>query len=1678
MINNNNAPLVSILIFGKESTELSASELETLTKQSYKNIEYFIVNNKKNHLKQICDHLKKANGKYLYFWCIDSHLSIDLIRSMVVAADANDVDLTIAKVAKESKGKKFFYNLDPTSHDNTIAHDDNIVLEFLNFHFKYIGYYAIDNKLINARIVDKIIPLLEEYIRAFPGPCHYIYTHLLSFILWLTAKSKINIQEYVYKHIEPVSIPSKLNVLTEYIKFLNFIESQSIKFNSKFSFQQLKTYVGKYIISTYQIEGFPAFDKRFENYFEMQITALSDNDQYYHSILTEFSENYYVGERIKAFIASEKCKIVSFDMFDTLIYRPFSDPKDLFCLLSSIINSKSNSSTLIDYAYFRQIAESKARQQLVPQKKNEISLDDIYNTMHYFYNVPIDICQEMKDLEIKLEISLCKAKEAIKALYNMSVFFNKTILITTDIYHTNDTLIKILEKNGYYNYKLFASSEYNACKHSGELFNRIIQTFDVKDDALDSIIHIGDNYTSDFNVPKTLGLNAKHINSAFNYFKGGNKSFYGGESFQNIYRKNTFFRQGKWATEHYWGLRTFHGIVANTIFDDPFVAVNKKSDFNADPYYIGYYCLGGLLLGVTRWILDEIKNKNVGTIHFVARDGWALKRFYDIYSKSIENAPKSNYLYVSRKSLLTADLQSVEDLLAFVNNKVNVSTSTPQKIIAYLKPIIKPDSYKKIVAKYARGKSYVLPFERNENYFEFINGFIKRYKNSFDFTTYRENCRNYFASIIKPGDVLFDIGYSGRTEAILSNLLGFAVNGFYIHSNGEILNARENAFGFTTKCFYQWRPNITGVVREHLLMKYSQSVTGYNFNNTSEVIFDNCNLDNDVAWLTNRIQDAAMDFCRDLTSDFGQYLKFLYANNYDLALPCEYYIQLAKPLDRSIFSILDFEDDIGAGKSKNACEFWDEKYKGLVKDLLPIAKSNTQTNTDSQKIIVNTSIMKQLISNVSLPTKPTFKIKTKRTNKILLYSNELSWSGAPRSLLRICKVLLKYGYSVEVWSLFDGELRDEYNKLGVKVTICDYNNANYARATQEFDMCIVNAAVSYKFYYIIKDYLPTVWYIREATNLKDLCIGNPGLEETLQDSIDIVCVSEYAKNHITNTYNRNCLVVPNCIEDKYKNYIKPRKNKITILTLGTIEPRKGYDVILNALELLPLEYASKIEFKFAGRVLDFCKDWAEDILKKAAKMDNVIYLGNLTSEDDLYSAYCDTDVVVVASRDESCSLVALEGAMHGKPLIVTENTGAKYMVNENNGFIVKTANANDLANKLQFFIDNPSLIDKMGQISRSKYEALASMEYYEKCILNLIKNKLKIEPINIQKPITNKNIVPIIMATDQNYAYYAKVAIQSILAHASNDTYYDIYVFYSELGDDTIKALSDNTSNHRVVPLNITSMLSNDLELRVCAHYSIETYFRFFAPEILAFYDKIVYVDCDLILLEDVKKLFEIDLNGKMLGAVHNYMNDFVVKYVRSLGLEPENYFNAGVLLIDTKKLADNKIRDRAFKLLSEHPEFIMLDQDALNIVCKNDILFLSKEWNVQWHHFEKRCDIVIDRQNCIDAYSNPKILHFTGKNKPWNNPKTPLSHLFWKFAQDANCCYEIIKKQQPIYIKDFTIQKSDSIASDTSYQQSTKKGILYYLEKFINVTRNEGFTVAVKKSCNTIRRKIRKKYK
>lgn len=345
--------------------------------------------------------------------------------------------------------------------------------------------------------------------------------------------------------------------------------------------------------------------------------------------------------------------------------------------------------------------------------------------------------------------------------------------------------------------------------------------------------------------------------------------------------------------------------------------------------------------------------------------------------------------------------------------------------------------------------------------------------------------------------------------------------------------------------------------------------------------------------------------------------------------------------------------------------------------------------------------------------------------KTLFVIHELSYSGAPHCMLEMCKIARELGYDVTTWSTKDGPLRSKFNASGFAVRIVPYNEIHSPEIVsliKSFDLAVCNTFGTDAFALACCKYIPTVWYIHEAA-IPHFTKNNMRRLDWLENSKDLACVSEYAAEIIRTYTKHDVAVVRNCTEDVADDYLKTTPGsteKVRFIQLGYIQEIKGYDVLLEAFRQLPTEYRARAELFFAGRNIPQTSDYGERIIREAEETDHVTYLGELTATDAL-KKLAEMDVVVVASRSESCSMVALEGAMLSKPLIVTEDVGAKYMVHSDNGIVVKTGDADSLKDAIMKMIDQKDRLKEMGERSRAYYEEMANMDTYRKELGELFK---------------------------------------------------------------------------------------------------------------------------------------------------------------------------------------------------------------------------------------------------------------------------------------------------------------------------------------------------------------------
>ena len=195
------------------------------------------------------------------------------------------------------------------------------------------------------------------------------------------------------------------------------------------------------------------------------------------------------------------------------------------------------------------------------------------------------------------------------------------------------------------------------------------------------------------------------------------------------------------------------------------------------------------------------------------------------------------------------------------------------------------------------------------------------------------------------------------------------------------------------------------------------------------------------------------------------------------------------------------------------------------------------------------------------------------------------------------------------------------------------------------------------------------------------------------------------------------------------------------------------------------------------------------------------------------------------------------------------------------------------------------------------------------------------DPADAVAPDGFERVIPVVFATNEKYAPYAGVAIQSIIEHAGLGRYYRIYVLHSELSDDMVRLLEAQSSrNLSVRCLNVEMLVHlKNANLHVRAHISKETYYRFIIPEVLGIYPHVIYLDCDLVVLRDIADIIPNDMGTNLLAGVRNVCMSQAAKRLRDyFDLDSALYINAGVLVINLTRWKMEKIEEKTYEQLAE----------------------------------------------------------------------------------------------------------------------------------------------------------------
>ncbi len=292
-------------------------------------------------------------------------------------------------------------------------------------------------------------------------------------------------------------------------------------------------------------------------------------------------------------------------------------------------------------------------------------------------------------------------------------------------------------------------------------------------------------------------------------------------------------------------------------------------------------------------------------------------------------------------------------------------------------------------------------------------------------------------------------------------------------------------------------------------------------------------------------------------------------------------------------------------------------------------------------------------------------------------------------------------------------------------------------------------------------------------------------------------------------------------------------------------------------------------------------------------------------------------------------------------------------------------------------------------------------------------------------------VIPIFFTVDDVYIPFLAVALQSLIDNASDKNYYSIKILYTNISEENqakINKYQKENVDIEFVDLNYYINKVKD-KLYTRDYYSSPTYFRLFIPDLYPQYDKVLYLDSDIVVLSDIADLYNIDMEDNLVAAAPDDVIQTIKVFQEYAELvvgvtDHKRYFNAGILLMNLDELRKFKFQDKFLYLLSKVKFSVAQDQDYLNRLCKGRVKLIENTWD--------RMPIGGDTVKREDLH----LIHYNLAFKPWHFEDILYKEYFWKYAQQTEF-FDIIQSIKENYTEE---EKFKDMESDKKLRELAQK--------------------------------------
>ena len=268
----------------------------------------------------------------------------------------------------------------------------------------------------------------------------------------------------------------------------------------------------------------------------------------------------------------------------------------------------------------------------------------------------------------------------------------------------------------------------------------------------------------------------------------------------------------------------------------------------------------------------------------------------------------------------------------------------------------------------------------------------------------------------------------------------------------------------------------------------------------------------------------------------------------------------------------------------------------------------------------------------------------------------------------------------------------------------------------------------------------------------------------------------------------------------------------------------------------------------------------------------------------------------------------------------------------------------------------------------------------------------------------NNDTVHCCLITDDNYIVPTATTIQSIVESRSQSTQLIVHVLAADLSDDSVSLLSNAASSQ--IGIDVRRVSVKDLKsLHVANQMGIcmaspAALLKFSLADIFTELDRILYLDGDILVRDDLQSLFRLNLGESIVAAVRDLG---VCWWRHAYAQRVSDYINTGVMLLDLRKMRDEKTSGKLFEAKRTHTDSMFMDQDIFNIVFDKRILLLPLRYNASmpqmiWSYrrgsysfSDLNAYYACDYHDFRTIHDDAAIIHYSSKYKPWKFSNAPF---------------------------------------------------------------------------------------